>query len=63
MEAHLRAHCLPLVRDDIAFPAELLVVAEQVDCLHGARLGPEREQKGMPFWRMGEPMLTDEAED
>ncbi|KAK8062430.1 hypothetical protein PG997_014527 [Apiospora hydei] len=33
-------------------PPELLVVAEQVDCLHGPGLEPEREQQGIPFWTM-----------
>ncbi|KAK7911959.1 hypothetical protein PG985_014440 [Apiospora marii] len=64
MEAYLKAHCLPSVRDDIAFPAELLVVAEQVDCLHGPGLAPEQEQKGIPFWSMedGPPTLIEEPE-
>ncbi|KAK7959596.1 uncharacterized protein PG986_004450 [Apiospora aurea] len=52
IEAYLRAHCRASVRDGIAFPAELLVVAEQVDCLHGPGLEPEREQQGIPFWTM-----------
>ncbi|KAK6836621.1 FAD-linked oxidoreductase ZEB1 [Apiospora arundinis] len=54
MEAWLREHCIPEVRDFIKFPEELLVVAEQVNRVHGPGLHSEQQQQSVPFWNMAE---------